>query len=150
MKRAGFTMIELIFVIVILGILAAVALPKFAGVTEQAKAGKIKAFVGTMNRTVLPAVWGEAMAKGYDGATTNITSDINDLTDVPEGVTITAGGAVTDFTANCGATPGTNVAVFDYSTGDNTGVIYCFEGNGTTSAFFTFSSSGLEANLTMQ
>ena len=57
MKRAGFTMIELIFVIVILGILSAVALPKFLGVAEQAKAGKCKAYVGTLNRTVLPALW---------------------------------------------------------------------------------------------
>ena len=35
MKRAGFTMIELIFVIVILGILSAVALPKMVGVADQ-------------------------------------------------------------------------------------------------------------------
>ena len=147
MKRAGFTMIELIFVIVILGILAAVALPKFAGVTEQAKAGKIKAFVGTMNRTVLPSVWGEAMAKGYDGKTTNVTADITKLTDVPEGVTITTPA---DFTSNCGTTAGTNTEVATYVTGDNSGSIYCFEGNGTTSAFFSFSATGTEANLTMQ
>jgi len=49
-------MIELIFVIVILGILAAVALPKFVGVSEQAQEGKLKAFVGTLNRTVGPAL----------------------------------------------------------------------------------------------
>jgi prepilin-type N-terminal cleavage/methylation domain-containing protein len=44
MKKA-FTMIELIFVIVILGILAAVALPKFIGVANQAHEGNLKSFV---------------------------------------------------------------------------------------------------------
>ena len=68
MKRAGFTMIELIFVIVILGILSAVALPKFIGVSEQAQASRCQAVVGTLNRTVGPAMWSDSLLNGNGGS----------------------------------------------------------------------------------
>ena len=47
MKRAGFTMIELIFVIVILGILAAVAIPKLAATRSDAEASKMVSNLAT-------------------------------------------------------------------------------------------------------
>lgn len=37
MQRLAFTMVELIFVIVIIGILASMAIPKLGGVTDNAK-----------------------------------------------------------------------------------------------------------------
>jgi prepilin-type N-terminal cleavage/methylation domain-containing protein len=84
MKRAGFTMIELIFVIVILGILSAVALPKFIGVSDQAKAGKCKAFVGTLNRTVLPAIWSDAVLNNPNNISGQFTAaNISAQIDVP-------------------------------------------------------------------
>ena len=64
MKRAGFTMIELIFVIVILGILASVAIPKLVGVKESADDGILRGFVGTLNRTVGPSIWSGSVMEG--------------------------------------------------------------------------------------
>ena len=84
MKKA-FTMIELIFVIVILGILAAVALPKFIGVSSQAHEANLKSFVGTLNRTVGPTLWSKAVSKNGDGNITKLTDvNISDYIDLPK------------------------------------------------------------------
>ena len=83
MKKA-FTMIELIFVIVILGILAAVALPKFIGVAEQAREGNLKGFVGTLNRTVGPTLWSKAINSGNNGDISKLSIKLEDYTDIPK------------------------------------------------------------------
>lgn len=44
--QAGFTMIELIMVIVILGILAAVAVPKFTNLSSDARSAAVKGVAG--------------------------------------------------------------------------------------------------------
>ena len=102
MKRAGFTMIELIFVIVILGILAAVALPKFAGVASQAQLGKTKAFVGTLNRTVGPGLWAEAVAN-TNGSVAKVTEvEMGNQIELPQNIGDTS---TTDLKYAVAATP---------------------------------------------
>lgn len=51
MKRA-FTMLELVFVIVVIGILSAIAIPKFAATRDDAIVAKARATVGALRSAI--------------------------------------------------------------------------------------------------
>ena len=50
--RKAFTLVEILIVVVILGILAAIVVPQFTNATQDAQAGNIKAQLSTINQQV--------------------------------------------------------------------------------------------------
>jgi len=69
-KSSGFTLIELVIVVVILGFLAVTAIPKFLDLTDQAKQANIEGMAGgfATGVSLVRAQW-EAEARPNDGGT---------------------------------------------------------------------------------
>jgi MSHA pilin protein MshA len=70
-QQKGFTLIELIIVIVILGILAVTAAPKFIDIQKDAKGGTVKAVEGAIS-AVSSIVYGKALIAGQTAATGSV------------------------------------------------------------------------------
>jgi MSHA pilin protein MshA len=66
-KQVGFTLIELVVVIVILGILAAFAVPRFMGLESQARVASVNALEGTL-RSASAMAHGVWLASGSPAA----------------------------------------------------------------------------------
>lgn len=50
--RKAFTLVEILIVVVILGILAAIVVPQFTNATQDAEAGNLKAQLSSLNRQI--------------------------------------------------------------------------------------------------
>ena len=73
-KQKGFTLIELVVVIVILGVLAAVALPRFMNATEDAHSAAVKGTGGALAAGValVRSQWELNRVKGLASPNTNV------------------------------------------------------------------------------
>lgn len=129
MKRAAFNIIELIFVIIILGILASVVVVKMNNMAQSAKEAQLKSFVGTLNRSVGPAIWFRSIGDNLEGsvAFANYDANLNHYIElIPNYVTPPA-------LVNCNI-DGSGIFI-SYIFGKNYQV-HCRDGNKTTSPNF--------------
>jgi len=130
-RHKGFTLIELVTIIAVVGILLAIALPKYLNMASDARKNAVMALAGAV-RGADKIISGAAIVKGLDTAQLSSYPTGSTSPGGTSSVRLWCGHPDTQWDGIGNALQGANVS---WGTGYNTGNTYAF-GN------FTFSRSG--------
>lgn len=101
-KQAGFTLIELVIVIVIIGILAAVAILKYINITSNAQIAATTAVAGALSSANASNYAARKINSALGVPISNCTNVVNAMQGgIPSGYTITSNPAAIDVTVSC-------------------------------------------------
>ena len=140
--KTAFTMIELVFVIVIIGVLSAVAVPRFFSVQNEAEDNMAEAFAATLTRTVGHSLWSKSISVGDNGSIKVGNTDkfygdpLSKYVDIPSYFDSTT----VDF-SKC-VTEGNTAQPFLQKTSDGKYNVFCRDGNSTTAPKFVVDQGG--------
>ena len=150
-KQQGFTLIELIIVIVILGILAVTASPKFLDLQGDANASAIQGVDGSVNGA-MNIIYGKAVIAGIQKAATNsITVNGDTIATVFGYPAATAAGivealeiSVADLSASPAATA--NTSDFNFNVVAGAGAVIYANGSTAPAAFVAGNGTAGDTN----